>query len=319
MILLIIDDNDFSSYKIIKWLKYFGSEFIVLNNKHKIKDVNVEMDKTSFKISNHEFSIDVESIKSVFYRRGHLSTSFIDKKLNPIISKHLLKEIDTLFDFFIFLLKSKNSIGNYYPNDNKLIMLEVAKLCNLKIPSTIITTSQKKLQNFFGINKGNIITKAINNGFTKTTLKDGIASTFLNLTNRVFFNEISQMDNHYFPSLFQKNVRKKIEIRTFFLRGEFYSMAIFSQDNQKTAVDFRNYDNDNQNRIIPFNLPSEIEKKLKCFMNRMSLDTGSIDLIYSYDKEYILLEVNPEGQFDTLEEACNYNICELIAKELINE
>ena len=51
-------------------------------------------------------------------------------------------------------------------------------------------------------------------------------------------------------------------------------------------------------------------------MNRIDLDCGSIDLIYSVDETYYFLEVNPIGQFGMVSYPCNYNIEALIARTL---
>ena len=63
-------------------------------------------------------------------------------------------------------------------------------------------------------------------------------------------------------------------------------MAVFSQENNKTAQDFRNYDQDNPNRTVPYKLPVRIISKLTRLTRKLSLNTGSIDLIRSIDGEY---------------------------------
>ena len=100
---------------------------------------------------------------------------------------------------------------------------------------------------------------------------------------------------HFYPSLFQNLIEKKFEIRTFFLLDRFYSMAIFSQQKESTSIDFRNYDVKNPNRYVPFSIPKSIESKLKLFMKKLDLKTGSIDLIVTPNDEYVFLEVNPVG------------------------
>lgn len=97
---------------------------------------------------------------------------------------------------------------------------------------------------------------------------------------------------------------------------KFYSMAIFSQNDEKTSLDYRNYNMEKPNRNIPFQLPLNIEKNLKLLMKEKNLNTGSLDLIYSRDGEFILLEINPVGQFSWLSENCNYNIEKKIAELL---
>lgn len=96
----------------------------------------------------------------------------------------------------------------------------------------------------------------------------------------------------------------------------FFSSAIFSQSDNQTKVDFKRYNNIKPNRVVPFKLPISIEKKLICFMNDCGLNSGSIDMIYTKDKNFVFLEVNPVGQFEQVSFPCNYNIFKHIAEYL---
>jgi glutathione synthase/RimK-type ligase-like ATP-grasp enzyme len=119
------------------------------------------------------------------------------------------------------------------------------------------------------------------------------------------------------PSLFQKYIKKKYEIRSFFLGGNFFSMAVMSQSDQKTMIDFRNYNYEKPNRYVPYKLPKVLEKKLQSLMYELNLKTGSIDLIFTEEGKYIFLEVNPIGQFGMTSYPCNYYLESEIAKYLI--
>lgn len=97
----------------------------------------------------------------------------------------------------------------------------------------------------------------------------------------------------------------------------FYSMAIFSQNNENTKIDYRNNDFSKPNRKVPFNLPQKEKRLLLEFMKEIKVDVGSIDLILDKNNNFIFLELNPQGQIDWLSENCNYYIEELISKHLI--
>ena len=96
-------------------------------------------------------------------------------------------------------------------------------------------------------------------------------------------------------------------------------MAIFSQNNVNTQVDYRNYDHEKPNRCVPYNLPNTIKRKIFKFMKYKKIDTGSIDIIFSTNNKYFFLENNPQGQFDWLTKNCNYNIEKEIAEILISQ
>ena len=184
----------------------------------------------------------------------------------------------------------------------------------IKTPPTVITTTKKELVDFYRIN-GKIITKPIS--YTPTFTQDNNSYTN-NGTHLVNINDIEELDDTFSPTCFQKYIDKQFEVRVFYLKGKLYSMAIFSQMNEKTKIDFRNYDYGNPNRTVPYQLPKSIEEKIKKILLYLKYDTCSIDIIYSTDNEYYFLEINPSGQFEWLSENCNYYIEKDIAKYLLN-
>ena len=48
-------------------------------------------------------------------------------------------------------------------------------------------------------------------------------------------------------------------------------MAIFSQSNEQTKVDFRKYDEEKPNKCEPFQLPKTIEENLKKVFKELNL------------------------------------------------
>ncbi|WP_445431088.1 hypothetical protein [Chryseobacterium indoltheticum] len=130
--------------------------------------------------------------------------------------------------------------------------------------------------------------------------------------------DINSLSDYFIPALFQKKIDKKFEIRIFYINEKLFPMAIFSQNDQLTFIDYRNYNSDRQNRNVPFKLPNEIHNKIIQFVRNKKSNTGSIDLIYSVDDEYIFLEDNPMGQYDWVSKYCNYYIEREIFKQLTN-
>ncbi len=198
-------------------------------------------------------------------------------------------------------------------NVNKVDILKEAQRFGLNVPATLVTSSKETLQVFKEKYKF-LITKCIT---------DYRMLSHEGLYFELYKNEVSQFDvdklpNTFFPALFQEKISKRYEIRTFYLDEVFYSMAIFSQSNSKTDIDFRRYDNDVPNRTVPYNLPIEIEKKIINLMKELNLNTGSIDLIRNHNGDYIFLEINPVGQFGMTSHPCNYNIEKKIAIHLKN-
>lgn len=178
----------------------------------------------------------------------------------------------------------------------------------ITIPTTFITTSKEKLKHLFS---SKLITKGIYEGF-RTDFEMGNFITYTEIVNA------KDIPKAFFPSLFQQEIKKEADIRTFYLCGEFYSMAIKSQSNNQTTTDFRKYLKGIGNRCFPFQLPDNLQGKLHKLMNNIGLETGSLDLIFTQDGQFIFLEVNPVGQFGMTSLPCNYFLEKQIALKLVS-
>jgi ATP-GRASP peptide maturase of grasp-with-spasm system len=224
-----------------------------------------------------------------------------------------LNETARIGDLFQFILERKNKISSYYTADNnKLIHTIMAKEAGLDVPGSLICSSQKELTAFFNQYPKGIISKPISDSFTLHEQD----RAYLLFTNVVTQKDIIELPETFAPTLFQQKIEKTCELRVFYLKGQVYAMAIFSQNDDKTKVDFRRYNKEKQNYRVPFNLPLNIKQKLKKFMRFANLDCGSIDIVYSQDGRYYFLEVNPVGQFAMVSIPCNYHLGQKIALEL---
>jgi ATP-GRASP peptide maturase of grasp-with-spasm system len=318
MILIISSKQDQSTCDVIDWLIYYNKKFFIVT-----EDSNFiihEMDSTGeFIIEINNIIIKSSEIKSVWYRRGVLKLPSIeinpfeeDDRLSYFFMHFHQAENNILTNFLHSHLHEKKSINNQnFKSINKLYALKIAQKCGLQIPTSIITTQKKVLESFVNKYK-NVITKPINDSIFFHT-EEHVVNAYTELITKDFINKIN---TEFSASFFQELIHKKFEIRSFYFNNKFYSMAIFSQKNPKTKIDFRHYDKETPNRFIPFKIPIDIENQLSKLMKYLNLNSGSIDLIYGNNKKYYFLEVNPVGQFGMTSYPCNYYIEKEIAKYL---
>lgn len=123
------------------------------------------------------------------------------------------------------------------------------------------------------------------------------------------------MKTDIFSSPFSGKIEKEFEVRTFYLNGKCWSMAIFSQNDEQTRVDFRKYNRIKPNKNVPYNLPIDVEEKIHQLMQFLDLNSGSIDFIKKGNQHYFL-EINPIGQFTGMSNTCNYSLEQKIAEYL---
>ena len=315
MILIISSFDDLSTHQVCEWLIYEGiKKFTVINQLNAITSIEIHLKPNNkksigFYLQSGHF-INVDKLKAVWYRRGDFFYgSLMQSKTESqtIFFENLNNEWTTIKEF---LLHEIEGISNFrFTTVNKLLVLNHAAEVGLKTPETLICSSKLKLVDHF-LNK-RIVNKPISQCINKQE-KDKVYNT------KTIEVERDIIPDHFFPSKFQELIDKKYELRVFYLLGTFYSMAIFSQLDKKTQIDFRNYNYEKPNRVVPYILPDFMEIKLRKLMQILNLDSASIDLIVTKNDDYVFLEVNPVGQFGMVSEPCNYNLEKIITQHLID-
>lgn len=295
-------------FKRFNYENGISSVFIELNNKN-----------THLNLSSPAGEkICADDVKSFWFRRGHVilnSPYSMGDLYSSQLKRHLDEEWITIQQFAGSCFAECLRLGDMFADviGRKIIDLSLAKKSGLLVPSTIVTTSKIDLLNFYR-SYPKIITKPLAyhiNVELKGTFMHSNGSQIINLL------DIEKLENDFFPIFAQQYIDKKIEIRVFFIFNMLFSMAIFSQNDPMTSIDYRNYNIEKPTRNVPFKLPHKVKKNIQRFIKNSKLSTGSIDIILDQNDNYYFLEVNPCGQFDWLSTNCNYYIEKHIAEFLM--
>lgn len=313
MVLIFSRKDDMSTSHVIAWLLHYKIPFTRVNKIDSFDQIKIQLSKTENQISlEGEKKLDTKVIKGYWFRRGGLSLkvkALPTLKDNPALQKAIEStnnfELKTISNYIYNKLDQVKSIGSYFmAGINKLVVLSKAQEAGLNIPDTLLTSCKDELIQFKKLH-GTIITKAIYEGPTLPKVENNYFSIYTEIVEEKIIDKLPQV---FFPSLFQECLEKKYELRVFYLEGKCKTMAIFSQEDQKTKIDFRHYNDEFPNRTSPFTLPERIEKKLCKLMESISLNCGSIDMVVSKKLEFHFLEVNPIGQFGMTSYPNNYYI-----------
>ncbi len=328
MILIFSYFNDTSTSEVIRWLHRFGVNDVVRINETDLDegDVSIELGNTSFLVQARGARFSLEDVEAVWFRKGALWFDGLSRSLrvegHPALSEKLneriLLEDRKAKEYFHYLLQSGSRVlGNpLIANPNKLIVMHMAAGVGLDVPKLRISNRSGPLADFAQQLDAGVVTKAISDGLYLWDF-DGTGQGYFSYTERP--DGLPRDVTKSIPlSMLQEEVRKELEIRAFYLDGNFYSMAIFSQRDATTAVDYRKYNYENPNRMVPYCLPVEVERKLDKLFRRLKLNTGSVDLILDTQGRYVFLEINPSGQYAGLSISCNYHLDNKIASWLIN-
>lgn len=318
MILIVTQTTDISTFKVCEWLLFMQKPFVIINEESSVTVENIQLNTKdiSFNLIIDKRNYYSKDITSVWFRRGGIRLLFhkidnsLDEEFRKGLKDFMVDEMTIVRDFIMNEFKAKYHIGNL-GNTNKLNVLKVALDVGLNIPDTLITKDRSELVSF--MNKHNqVLSKAISENIH-------ISSEIENFhyPNSLISREnIDLLPEKFQLSLFQQYIPKKYEIRVFIAADKMYPMAIFSQNNLRTMIDYRNYDLELKTRCVPITLTDEIRSQLISLMQNLKMNSGSIDLIYSQDNHCYFLEVNPVGQFGNVSYDCNYYIEKEIAEML---
>jgi ATP-GRASP peptide maturase of grasp-with-spasm system len=314
MILIMSDENDSSTSDVITWLNHFKMPFFRINieDAYSIKKIQLSNEKSEIILTHNNIEIDLCKIKSFWYRRGGLNIDLpsigeMSSVIRQQVMTHLQDEFLSLLDFFYYYLSQIPAIGAFKKREaNKFEALLNATVVGLKVPNTLLTSEKYDLEQHYK----RAFTKGISQVFRPSIGRED----YITYTRELGLNAIWDA---FFPSLFQEKIIKHADIRIFYLNKACYSMAILSQNNIQTEIDFRKYDRKRPNRRVPFKLPIDIEHKLVQLMEKCNQQTGSIDMVMDTKGDFYFLEINPVGQYGMTSVPCNYNLDKKIAKSLI--
>ncbi|MEL6143222.1 MAG: hypothetical protein AAFU67_16595, partial [Bacteroidota bacterium] len=277
---------------------------IIINNEHDTAPHSLVSDKHSYWIRRG--------------RENYLLAAIDDNFSNDLDILDYLERDDLVVGNYMETQRQQRSdvycTGSFFAEkqNNKLNNLRIAKQVGLLIPPTCVTNCKLVLSKFIQRYK-KVITKDLHSPVYIPKAGGAITSSGV---ISIKLEDLDGMASNFASIFVQQNIPKQFEIRSFLFQRAIFSMAIFSQNDEQTATDFRNYNTERPNRCVPFCLPDGVAEKLYRFMELANLDTGSVDLIFTPEGEYVFLEVNPMGQFHWLSENCNYYLEQFIAEQL---
>lgn len=327
-VLILTNQKDISSGNVMQWLDYYGAKVIRVNGDDE-RHVFIKADATGvfFEDTWTNETLNLLDFSACWWRRtgigiGQLGQYFsveainkgsidYEKLLHVVLPKSIQNEKKVLQSYIYNRSYSTIplNLGSPIFDLNRLVVLEEARKIGFKTPDYRVVT---KLEDLIDFQKKyrRIIAKSIGNG-----IYDYVGNHRYYTYTELLSEDIFPTQESFQPSLVMSLIEKDFEIRTFYIAGYFYSMAVFSQSSENTKVDYRK---GKGIVCVPFNLPTHISCILKKLYKRLKLNTGSADLIVDKQGNYVFLEINPIGQYEMTSKPCNYNLNKLIAKYLIN-
>lgn len=309
----------------MRWLLHLQDDVVVIRVNHdqpeRIEDLRISDESVDFMLD--DFEVHLSELTTVWYRKGRhwLCNLFLPIEVpdTPHLKQYLeakLKSEEVRLSEYVHTMIEQRArcVGSSERGDlNKLLVLRAAVACGFKIPRFLVSNSAASLAREIATAS---VTKAISDGLY--LFDHSISSRgYFSYTERVVESEVQHLPPRISPSMIQTEIRKKFDIRVFYLDGRCFSMAIFSQSDERTQVDFRRYNDENPNRTVPYRLPANVEGQLRRLFADLRLNTGSVDLVLDESGDYVFLEINPVGQFGMVSAPCNYYLERELARTLI--
>lgn len=196
---------------------------------------------------------------------------------------------------------------------NKPYQMLVASRVGLKIPKTFIGNIPEKALEFVKRCGGEGIIKV----FGSPGLRDVKGRDLVVFTNRISSKHIMKHGKEISccPVMLENYVPKEFELRVTVVGNLIFPCAIHSQNSKKTKDDWRRYDLKNVEHES-CKLPLDVENKIRKLMKAFKLNFGAIDMIVTPDKEFVFLEINPNGQWGWIEKLTGMPISKAIAEVL---
>lgn len=301
-IVIFTETFDSVSDSVCRWLLHYKQPFLRVNynDPHiQVSAISSNLNQGALQFENQEETLNLDKIKSVWFRRGsfyNLPISAIDNCNDDRIKNFLRNEYTTFFSFIHSELRKKCFVlGNPEKSIlNKIQVLNIARNIGFIVPKSIITTDAKEVRSFF---KTSYLAKAIND------LLEVECDGKVYQQRIKYFHHIKDSPDDFSLSFFQEVINYVAEIRVFYLLGNCYTVV--------------NYGIENETIWTRYNLPHSVCRKIIKLMNEIDLNTGSIDLLLTGKGDYYFLEVNPVGQFEWLNYYGNFFLEKKIAEELI--
>ncbi|HET6230294.1 MAG TPA: grasp-with-spasm system ATP-grasp peptide maturase [Longimicrobiaceae bacterium] len=325
--ILILSQEGFepTTEEVAEWIRHLGGDCVRVNGGDVAGAVPLDMeiggDAPLVRLCVGGREVHSRDVRVVWLWRWQNRKDSLAKalpgseKLAGQLNAHMTGESNAVSRAFFSLFSHARWLNR--PDDaalSKIHALHAAAQAGLEVPATLVTNRRSEIERFRE-RHGRVITKSIGEIGTFD-----VGSRVYGLyTARVTEDDTASLPETVFPSLLQELVEKEFEVRAFYLNGRVYSMAIFSQADQRTAVDLRHYDAQRPNRMVPYRLPLEVEEGLGRMMSSLGLSTGSADLIRTPDGRHVFLEVNPSGQFGMVSTPCNYHLPRILAEHLMAE
>lgn len=252
--------------------------------------------------------VEARSVSAVYFRRPD-PPRIDDNVTDPAWRTFAQNESRSAFSGFLRLLDRArwvNHPGMIAEAEHKLLQLARARRTGLRIPRTSVTNNPEAARAFITTLNTTVVAKTIRSPLVTLTPPCFIYTRRLTTSD---FEQLSAIA--ITPCILQEWIPKELEIRVVVVGDCAYAVAIDSGD----LDDWRIRDVQ-QLPHYRHELPDGIAIKCVSLVREFGLIYGAIDLIMTPSRDYVFLELNPNGEWGWLAETLGDTIQNALARQL---
>ena len=185
-------------------------------------------------------------------------------------------------------------------------MLRLAQRVGLSIPRTLVSNDPDRVAGFLEACGGRAIQKMLDSSAGRVPQPGGpdyLPTLRITEAARASLDRVAVC-----PMVFQEEVEKDVELRVTVVGDRLFTGAV----DPEGEVDWRQHPH-LVGGFVPWELDEQVGRAIGRLMDRLGLQTGTVDLIVRPNGEHVFLEVNTISFFDFLEASTGLPIADAVA------
>jgi glutathione synthase/RimK-type ligase-like ATP-grasp enzyme len=313
-----------------------GRCFLVFTNKRDLTSDYIVRELRRKGLVVHRLNTEDASSLSLTQRVGHstilnfdgarieldeVQAAYFRRPMPPIVLQEGISQSSASYvrEEWSYLLRSLYlELGDRWfchPNcivlaEDKPRQLRLAREVGFAIPETVITNELEPLENLFA--GGPVVAKPLRHALLEEEYDLG---SVIYTTTIASLSEVDAESLSIVPVIFQRRIEKLFDIRATVVGSKVFSVAIKSQEFEKTKTDWRHSSVVDLAHEV-FQLPIAVADQCVELVRRLNLRFGAIDLLIDEAGAIWFLECNPNGQWAWIENRTGLPISAAIVTEM---
>jgi len=253
-------------------------------------------------------TVPLDEIDAVWLRHTHVAAGvrhLVDPAYAPAIKAQATAHLWDLLDCLPDALHI-DRLGALRTVPGPTAMLRLAQRVGLSIPRTLVSNDPDRVAGFLEACGGRAIQKMLDSSAGRVPQPGGpdyLPTLRITEAARASLDRVAVC-----PMVFQEEVEKDVELRVTVVGDRLFTGAV----DPEGEVDWRQHPH-LVGGFVPWELDEQVGRAIGRLMDRLGLQTGTVDLIVRPNGEHVFLEVNTISFFDFLEASTGLPIADAVA------